>query len=68
MQEPPRPGVHPRYIPKRGSVLKGIVRRMLGLFVFFLPQGGGGGGAAVNDGGGGGGRVRPVGDGAKQGK
>uniref|UniRef100_A0A0D9VKR9 Uncharacterized protein n=1 Tax=Leersia perrieri TaxID=77586 RepID=A0A0D9VKR9_9ORYZ len=41
---PPPAGVHRRYIPKRGSVLKGIVRRMLGLFVFFLPQDGGGGG------------------------
>ncbi|BAF09970.1 Os02g0736700 [Oryza sativa Japonica Group] len=68
-KKPPPPGVHPRYVPKRGSVLKGIVRRMLGLFVFLLPQQGGGGAA---NGSGGGGRVRPaappVDDGGEQGK
>lgn len=68
-KKPPPRGVHPRYVPKRGSVLKGIVRRMLGLFVFLLPQQGGGGAA---NGSGGGGRVRPaappVDDGGEQGK
>ncbi|KAF8775882.1 hypothetical protein HU200_004074 [Digitaria exilis] len=30
---PPPQGVHPRYVPKRGSVLKGIVRGVLRCFV-----------------------------------
>ncbi|KAG8072310.1 hypothetical protein GUJ93_ZPchr0006g42687 [Zizania palustris] len=62
---PPPPGVHPRYVPKRGEVLKKIVRGIPGLFVFAPPLGGGG---AVNDGGV---RVSPApppgGDGAEQG-
>lgn len=35
---PPPPRVHPRYIPKRGAVLKGVVRGMLRLFVFLPPS------------------------------
>lgn len=60
---PPTPGTHPRYIPKRGSVLKGIVRGVLGLISTLI-------GAPANSGGH---RVRPAppgegGDGAEQGK
>lgn len=46
----PTPGPHPRYIPRRGSVLKGIVRGVLGL-VFTLIS------APANSGGH---RVRPA--------
>lgn len=38
-QKPPPPRVHPRYIPKRGGVLKGIVRGIHRLFVFLPPSG-----------------------------
>lgn len=60
---PPTPGAHPRYIPKRGSVLKGIVRGVLDLISTPI-------GAPANSGGH---RVRPApvgegGDGAVQGK
>jgi hypothetical protein len=34
---PPPAGVHPRYVPKRGAVLKGIVRRMLSCFLSASP-------------------------------
>ncbi|PWZ24919.1 hypothetical protein Zm00014a_033725 [Zea mays] len=64
----PGPGAHPRYVPRRGSVLKGIVRGVLGL-VFTLIS------APANSGGH---RVRPApppatgggesDDGAEQGK
>lgn len=65
----PTPGPHPRYVPRRGSVLKGIVRGVLGL-VFTLIS------APANSGGH---RVRPApllapgeggesDDGAEQGK
>ncbi|KAL5211934.1 hypothetical protein ABZP36_022781 [Zizania latifolia] len=63
---PPPPGVYPRYVPKRGAVLKNILQGIPGLFVFVPPLCGGG---SVNDGGG---RVSPApppgGDGAEQGK
>ena len=61
---PPTPGAHPRYIPKRGSVLKGIVRGVLGLISTLI-------GAPANSGVH---RVRPAppgeggDDGAEQGK
>ncbi|CAN6246188.1 unnamed protein product [Urochloa humidicola] len=66
-KNPPLPqGVHPRYIPKRGSVLKGIVRGVLRSFLLASPPAGGPGNS-------GGRRVRPApaeagGDGAEQGK
>ncbi|RLM78558.1 hypothetical protein C2845_PM12G26390 [Panicum miliaceum] len=63
---PPPQGVHPRYVPKRGAVLKGIVR---GVLRCFLP-------ASSAPAGSGGRRVRPApaeagaggDDGAEQGK
>ncbi|CAL5055778.1 unnamed protein product [Urochloa decumbens] len=63
---PPPQGVHPRYIPKRGSVLKGIVRGVLRCFLLASPPASG----PANSGGR---RVRPApaeagGDGAEQGK
>ncbi|KAL6633582.1 hypothetical protein ACP70R_026253 [Stipagrostis hirtigluma subsp. patula] len=36
-RKPPPPGVHPRYIPERGAVLKGIVRAMLRCFLLISP-------------------------------
>ncbi|KAJ1280946.1 hypothetical protein BS78_04G270800 [Paspalum vaginatum] len=62
-KKPPQPGAHPRYIPRRGGVLKGIVRGMLGLISPLII-------APANPGGR---RVRPApagegGDGAEQGK
>lgn len=59
----PPPGTHPRYVPRRGGVLKGIVRGMLGLISPLIT-------APANPGGR---RVRPApagagGDGAEQGK
>ncbi|RLN09910.1 hypothetical protein C2845_PM11G26530 [Panicum miliaceum] len=34
---PPPQGVHPRYVPKRGAVLKGIVRGVLRCFLLASP-------------------------------
>ncbi|CAL4885270.1 unnamed protein product [Urochloa decumbens] len=61
---PPR--VHPRYIPKRGSVLKGIVRGVLRCFLLASPLASGTANSGDR-------RVRPApaeagGDGAEQGK
>ncbi|CAO2047573.1 unnamed protein product [Urochloa humidicola] len=58
--------VHPRYIPKRGSVLKGIIRGVLRFFLLASPPASGPGNS-------GGRRVRPEPaeagrDGAEQGK
>nr|TKW41472.1 hypothetical protein SEVIR_1G318500v2 [Setaria viridis] len=65
-KNPPPQGVHPRYIPKRGAVLKGIVRGVLRRLLLSSPLAGG----PANSGGC---RVRPApteagGDGAEQGK
>ncbi|OEL17069.1 hypothetical protein BAE44_0021914 [Dichanthelium oligosanthes] len=59
--------VHPRYVPKRGSVLKGILRGMLRCFLLTTSQ------LAGEPASSGGRRVRPApaeagGDGAEQGK
>ncbi|KAL6912166.1 hypothetical protein ACP4OV_000971 [Aristida adscensionis] len=36
-KKPPPPGVHPRYVPERGAVLKGILRGVLRGFVLVCP-------------------------------
>lgn len=40
-KNPPPQGVHPRYIPRRGAVLKGIVRGVLRRLLLTSPLAGG---------------------------